>query len=230
MTVLEMQQYFETLLQTTSPIFNDADKPDTDTILRFLNVAQIEFINKKYLSAPTFAERVRTLSESIGDFDTLVSYKTLNAGIATTGTFPQNSKLYALTGDEWHFLGASGLITRITLLPTSNTAIDFEAINISDLDKYTTTYINIPIILVPGCTLLSDTPGGGSSTNNILVMYDKYTTLPSTIKLTYLKEPSDLIIGGNCELSSYLHEDLVKLAVQMFEEAKYKLVSKKGDK
>jgi len=225
MTVLEMQQYFETLLQTNSDIFNDTEKPDTDTILRYLNVAQIKYINDKYLSTPTFKDRVKILSGAINDFGTLVKYKVLTDGASVDGILPDYCKLYELDGTEWEIVKISGKIDRIDIKPTSDTFIDFNPFNLGEIDKLTTTSINIPILLVPQFSIISE-----NSNKNIVVVYDKYTTLPSGATLIYLKEPDVLDLGNTCELASYLHEDIVKLAIQMFQQEKFKIIDKSKDK
>lgn len=233
MTTLEMQQYFETLLQTTSPAYNDSDKPDTDTILRYLNTAQTKYIKDKYLSLPTFRERCKVLSENVKDFGTLVTHNLLDLSLVATFNVP-NSKLFALTGDEWHIIKAGGEITRTTIEGiTVPTYMDFAPFNLNNLDWYTTNYINIPVILVPVFSQLTNTTGGNGSVSNLVVMYDNYTSLMPAgsdnvdkLNIIYLKEPNEITFSVNCQLADYLHEEIVKLALQMFEEAKYKLAGK----
>ena len=48
MTALEMQQLFETELQSMSQAFNDLEKPDTDTIFRYINDYQKEIVKVLY--------------------------------------------------------------------------------------------------------------------------------------------------------------------------------------
>ncbi len=150
MTTFEMQQLFETLLQTSSPLFNDSEKPDTDTIFRYLNEAQLKYIKDKYLSAPTFYERTRILGNSLNDLKNLIHILDLTE-VTTTPYYPNTlifkSKIFSI----WHYISVAGIISRPSpnIYITDSTLIDLTPIEADDINKYLTTSINKPLILVP---------------------------------------------------------------------------------
>jgi len=237
MTTFEMQQLFETLLQTSSPLFNDSEKPDTDTIFRYLNEAQIKYIKDKYLSAPTFYERTRILGSNLNDLKNLIRIDSL-----TDVTFAPdyvNTLIFKHATDSvWHYLSVSGKITRTYPYATSNSLIDLLPIEAGELNKHLTTSINKPLILVPVYTQTQSQVAGAIDNNMaLLVVYDSYTTYEATgTKAHYLVYPKTLVLTDDitdatietdvCQLADYSHEELVKLAVNLFEQQKYKLTTK----
>lgn len=236
MTVFEMQQLFETMLQTQSPLYNDSDKPDTDTILRYFNHAQISYIKEKWLSANTFVERVVTLGGNLLDLGTLVTTTSLSIDGTVTSPFLY-SKVIKATEDYWHVIKLVGEISRTKPYNIVASPVQFKPVNIEELDRYLTTLNNVPIILTPVYGLLTFST---KTDSEIVVLYDKYTTFSVTAgitKMIYLKKPKELNLDTDsttltttCELAPYIHNELVKYAVSLFEQEKYKLASKKQDK
>jgi len=236
MTTFEMQQLFETLLQTSSPIFNDSEKPDTDVIFRFLNEAQIKYIKEKYLSAPTFYERTKVIGNSINDLKNLIKSITLTNVTTTPLT---NTLLFKPTTTfVWHYISATGVISRTYPYTTATTLIDLMPIEAGEVNRYLTTSINKPLILVPVFTQTNnDTEDSYNSISSLMVIHDSYTTYSaSNTKAHCLVTPRQLILDATdvatetevCELADYLHEDIVRLAVDLFEQQKYKLSKKEG--
>lgn len=227
MTVFEMQQLFETTLQTQSPLYNDSDKPDTDTMLRFLNHAQVSYIKEKYLSAPTFLDRTISLGGSIFDLGTLVVNNNLTVTASSLYTY-SNTADYS--SDYWHVIKIVGKIARSNPYSVSKTQVQLKPINIETIDRFLTTTNNIPIILTPVFTTF--TLSGGTE-QHIVIVYDKYTTYSITAgdtNMVYLKKPKELHLTTNsstttttCELAAYLHHELVKYALSLYEQEKYKL-------
>ena len=69
----------------------------------------------------------------------------------------------------------------------------------------------------------------------LLVVYDAYTTYQASgTKAHYLVYPKTLVLEvvdtdtevDICQLADYLHEEIVRLAVDLFERQKYKLTTK----
>jgi len=238
MTTFEMQQLFETLLQTSSPLFNDAEKPDTDTIFRYLNESQIKYIKEKYLSAPSFYERTKILGNNLNDLKNLIKHLTLTNVTVTPHT---NTYLFKpTTAYVWHYISATGVITRTYPYATTTTLIDLMPVEAGEVNKYLTTSINKPLILVPVFTQTNnDTEDSYNSISSLMVIFDSYTTYTTTnTKAHCLVMPRKLVLDASdaatetevCELADYLHEDIVRLAVDLFEQQKYKLASKEDKK
>jgi hypothetical protein len=64
---------------------------------------------------------------------------------------------------------------------------------------------------------------------NILLITDKYTTV-SAANVTYVKQPDTLTTSNDCELAAHLHEELVRLAVNMYHSDKFRIPTNKEDK
>jgi hypothetical protein len=64
---------------------------------------------------------------------------------------------------------------------------------------------------------------------NILLITDKYTTV-SGANVTYVKSPEILTADSECELADYLHEEVVRLAVNMYHSDKFKVAQNKEDR
>jgi len=238
MTTFEMQQLFEELLQTSNPLFNDSEKPDTDTIFRYLNLAQVEYIQKKYLSAPTFYERTQVIGANMNDLKNLIV--TLDFLNSPTPPYTNSIVLIPDTLAVWHYLSLSGVITRTYPYTTTSSLIDFTPIEAENLNQYLTTSINKPIILVPVYTHTKrGIPNVLGDQSGILVIHDSYTTLtPTSTKAQVMTYPRLLVleveVGASttqtdiCDIATYLHEDIVKMAVLLYESQKYKLISKEA--
>lgn len=237
MTTLEMQQLFEELLQTSSPLYNDSDKPDTDTIFRYLNLAQIEYIEKKYLSAPTFYERTKVIGNNLNDLKNLI-YTSELTEVTTTPYYTNTLIFKNTTKSIWHYISVTGKISRTYPYATTDTLIDLIPIEAEKLNKYLTTSINKPLILVPVYTQThSQVDDLIDNQEVLLVIYDSYTTYSDEDTVAhYLVQPKKLVLEvidtttetEICQIADYLHEEVVKLAVANYEQQKYKLVSKEG--
>jgi hypothetical protein len=235
MTTFEMQQLFETLLQTSSSLFNDSEKPDTDTIFRFLNEAQIKYIKEKYLSAPTFYERTRVIGNNLNDLKNLIYIISLTE-ITTTPYFPNTLLFKSTTQDVWHYLGVTGRVTRTYPYAVNTALIDLVPIEAEEVNSYITTAINKPIIHIPVFTQThSQVTESIDNRLSLLVIYDSFTTYSADGTQAHcLLKPHNLVLEVNdpltevtyCQLADYLHEDIVRLAVELFEQQKYKLVGK----
>lgn len=229
MTTLEMQILFETLLQTGSSLYKDVEKPDTYDIFLYLNQAQTKFINDRYLSAPDYFTRSLQISANYEEVKELLRTITLTTG----GTAPYtNTKLFSTDVNILHFIGINGLTTRTYPSAFTTQLTDFKRIEGVEVNKYLTTPINIPIVLIP----VYVTKYSATDENDVLVIHDKYTTAITTVKAQCLVEPDLLVLESpgsgettTCQLAPHLHESIVYLAVQLFEAAKYKLKSSDND-
>jgi len=235
MTVLEMQQLFETLLQTTSPLYNDSEKPDTDTILRYLNLAQTYYIKTKYLSGETFKEKIGTLGANTLDLGALVVTNWANLYSPFYLTY-QNMAVLRAEDDYWYIIRVIGNTSRSAPKAIVKTATELEYFNYADLYRYTTTINNIPIILKPVYTEIT-LPN--ETQPDILIVFDNYTDYDfedGSTMLICLKKPYTLSLDAGtgltttCEMADYTHPEIVKLAVSLFEEEKYKLATKQSKK
>ena len=62
---------------------------------------------------------------------------------------------------------------------------------------------------------------------NVLLVVDKYTTVTGAT-VTYVKQPDSIGYSGECELSPVIHEELVRLAVNMYMQDRFKIPDKES--
>lgn len=236
MNVLEMRLRFDELIKEASSGYPDrATFIDSTTILKYLNEAQIKYIQESYLSSPSFYERTRIIGNRLNDLRNLIytislDNETINTNYDNTSTFRSS------TVDVWHYINVSGTLSRIYPYTTSNTLIDLVAIEAGDVNKYLTTSINKPIILTPVFTQTHSDNVGTDNQLSVVVIYDSYTTFTTDTLITQcLVKPKKLVFGSSsseettvCELAEYLHNEIVKLAVNLYDQDKYKLSKKEA--
>lgn len=61
---------------------------------------------------------------------------------------------------------------------------------------------------------------------NLLLVVDNYTSV-SGASVTYVKQPDRLTYSNECELSSSLHQEIVRLAVTMYLQDRFKISQEK---
>ncbi len=223
----EMVYSFQQLLNTMSPAFKDSEKLNTFEILDFLNKTVDRYIKDNYFSGSTFKENTARLSSNLDDIQELITISsagTTPAFVAITGM--SNAFTVDLPDDFMGYIRSDSKIVRSTVLEiTSASWVPNTEINYYEIGQFLTTPFNIPIIEKPLILFKDD----NSLTTNCIVVMDSYTTI-SDIVYTYVKSPTPIDLNGtnNCQLASYLHEEIVRLAVSYyFDEYKSKLISPK---
>lgn len=196
MTAIEMQRLFETKLYSISPVFNDTEKIDTDTIFRYINTYQ--------------SDLVRTLYQE-GNTDLLKKIVVDSSNITPTeNTSVSNSVYYTFsdisTPNFLYYLRSRSKYNRT--LPKEVTSIKYvynEEIKKEDLDQFITSAFNKPFFRIPKSFI---------SNNTLNIISDAYTTITGVI-VTYIRKPIE--IGNNdCELDESLHTLIVDGALNLF--------------
>lgn len=236
MNALEMRMRFQELInESTNNIEGRDSFIDSTTILKYLNDAQVEYIQKTYLSAPSFLERSKVIGNNLNDLRNIIKVIPLNAEESST-YYPYTASFRNSSYDVWHYIGVTGKLTRTFPYETIDTLIDLYPIDASEISKHYTTSINIPIILVPVYTQVNSTIGNSENNLSILVVYDKYTTFTTTYLTAHcLVRPKKISLDVQesdetftCELADYLHEAIVRMAVNLYDQDKYKLSTKES--
>lgn len=236
MNVLEMRLRFDELLKEANSGFPDRDTfIDSTTILKYLNEAQIAYIQETYLSSSSFYERTKIIGNKLNDLRNLIytisiDNESINTDYQHTSTFRSS------TVDVWHYINVSGKLTRLYPYVTTDTLIDLLPIEAEDVNKYITTSINKPIILTPVFTQTHSENVGEDNQLSIVVIYDSYTTFTTDVLTSQcLVKPKKLVIDSPesgettvCELAEYLHNIIVKIAVDLYYQDKYKLSKKES--
>ena len=234
MTVAEMHFEFQILLETMWDEFKETERPDSFTVLKYLNLAQDRYIKDKYLSNPNMKANVEMVQKKTDDLRNIIKRDTRTVFTAIA-TGPSNRYLISLPDDYLFYIRADIKITRSDLPAVIE---EWTPVRVTDYDevyKITTGIYNKPILPEPVIVF--------EESDNIVIYKDDYTTLigPGTgggnLELTYLRQPYTMVIDGagigetiTCELAEHTHEEITRIAVEMFTmEYKFRLQTKKSE-
>lgn len=228
MNILQMQIMFHDILENTSALFaTTSERPTSTVVIGYLNEAQNRFFNERYLAGDviqniTIAKSLKT------ELRNLLESKTLTL-TALTNSYPHAYKIddNYITWEEFeYYVEGSIRVTRASILTTSSASGDFvELLPISalNLNKYITNYTNVPILPQP--VIIVD---NGLSASPGMVITDQYTTVKTLaggsgaqIQIVVLKRPTTLSLTAAsydavCDIDARFHEQIVRLAVEMF--------------
>ena len=201
MTPLEFQREFERLLQARNVIFQYDEKPDTETIFGFLNVAQLRLLKQKYIPSANTEENIISIQNNAEDLKNLITYSSLSLSAEGYSTYTK----YAQYPDDYlHYIRSDS----IGAVKGSTEQLPNKLVSWKEMDKAITNSYNSPLLRKPFVVLMD---------SQLLVTHGYLTTL-STIKLTYLRTPKLISLSQTSELAEYLHEDIAQLAVTIFEQ------------
>lgn len=201
MTGFQFQREFERLLQARNIIFQYDEKPDTETIFGFLNIAQLRVLKQKYLPSANTEENIINIQNNAEDLKNLITYD--NLPLSSEG-YSSYTKYAQYPDDYLHYIRSDS----IGSVKASTTQLPNKLVSWKEMDKAITNVYNSPILRKPFVVLMD---------SQLLVTHD-YLTSVSSIKLTYLKTPKPISLTQTSELAEYLHEDIAQLAVSIFEQ------------
>ena len=208
---------FLRLLETIDKSVLISDLPSSDMILQILNISQIRYLKEIYFKDGNY-EIILNKADELRD---LVSRELANTALITTGPMKNIGSTVDLSGltNFMFYIRSDSKIVR-SAMPiigdySNNTGAEWipnEYIKYEVKDKFLTTPINKPIIVKPGCYIEND------SINQLVILYDSFTklTLTDGISIEFIKEPSLMTMIVSCELPNFMHEDIVKFAVDLY--------------
>ena len=230
MTLREMQMAFDALIQTVSKTMEIEDKPDSYTIVYFLNIAVLKYITDNFLSKGNVNANIEYLQKRSDILRNLIKrYTNTESVTALVSTEADGGISISVPDDYLYYIKSYSYILNTLRGITNKTWTPNRIIDHSELDKITNNITNIPILRKP-CVVLEE--------NNSLILYKDRETSIYNNNFVYLKKPLELSLDATaintpsgytniCELDESTHSDIVKLAVNMFiEEYKYKLTTK----
>ena len=224
MTSLEMNIEFLRLLEAISKELVESEIPDTETIFQMLNISQIRYLKEIYFKDGEH-QNILNKADELRD---LVTREPVNCTKISTGSLANIAytvDLDTLSENFMFYIRSDSKITRTTIHTCTAQWMPNEYIKYADKDKYITSPVNSPIIVKPGCYIEND------STNNLVILHDIYTTLETTdgVSIEFIKEPTLMTISVNCELPNFMHEDVVKFAVETYiTNYKFKIMNTKS--
>lgn len=169
--------------------------------LLFLNNGQDDFIKDrmfgKNFQPPAFEDNQRR----VADLRTLITIGSLTY----TTTDAQGLRQYTIPSDFMFSIKAFATCTR-TGYPTVTNAENFECkpIKSEEIDKFINKTSNRTHFLRPLLTI---------SGLSVHLIVDRFTTNTALI-LHYIKKPTALAVGGNCDLPTHTHQEIVDIAVR----------------
>lgn len=195
-------QYYDRITNFAAPGYEEGE------IDLFLNNAQIEYVKNRY-------EKIFAEDPSMSDFqrrasDLLVLMTPFSSSPpATTPMFDRSVKVF-LPSNFIGYLDSYSTITRtnptITAKETRNRLIkSVDKFRFLPVGSYKTWFLE------PVCFLdaLDVTYNGCLG-----IIYDSYTDAPTTVVLNYIRIPSEMSTGNDCELDEHTHQEIVDIAVR----------------
>jgi hypothetical protein len=226
MTVREMQLYFDSLIQTIHENMEVKERPDSTTVLYFLNKAQEDILNTSYLSADSVAKNIEFLQKRSDELRKLITrYNSTLSSFSSTEV--DGGISIDLPSDYLYYIKSYSKVNNtftgnVDKWTANRTIIHFE------LDKVISSITNEPILRKPCIVFEGD---------KIILYKDRDTTI-TDFEYIYLRKPKTLVIDSpasnettESELDNFMHKQLVELAVRMFiGEYKLRLARKNDDK
>lgn len=219
---------YEMVVAFSDKLGASRDKPRlvTQEILNLLNEAQLALIQERYRKHDTMSFEQN--GEVIAELQPLmVSNHLVNAFKYVSD--PLMADYAALPSDLMVLLSHASLIRHLSGLPVS--PVDQ---TVDDKAKRTLTVEGVRIERRPNITANSDNilrmyldpfnkPDIHSPLTHVsdgkIIVYTDDTFVVDKVYLTYIKEPSRISFaeGGDCKLPAWVHDDIVRRAVQIFD-------------
>jgi hypothetical protein len=199
MTVNQMIEsflvYYDRITSFSAPGYQ------TGEIVLFLNNAQDDFIKDRMFGQnfqpPAFEDNQRRIADlkELSTITNLYYYSTDTLGC----------KLYTLPSDFLFAIKCIATCTR-TGYPVITTGELFECnfIKTEQISKLISTVHNKTHFIKPYCTIAG---------TYIKIVVDRFTS-NTALTFEYLKKPTALVVGGNCDLATHTHQEIVDIAVR----------------
>lgn len=228
MTVRQMQIAFDMHIQLVMQELEIDQKPDSYTVLYFLNRAQENYIKEFFLSKGQIEDNIEFIQKRSDTLRNIISrYTGTESPTALTSTEPDGGIELSLPTDYLYYIKSYSYATNALSSPVTKTWTPNRIINHSELDKVTNGLNNTPILRKP-CVVFEE--------DEKIFLYKDVDTDIFNISYIYLRKPLQLTIEtpvvdqstNTCELDNSTHQDIVELAVKMFvEDYKFKLSNPK---
>lgn len=211
MTRIEMQIEFSRLLKAISNQLVTNELPNSNTIFQMLSIAQIRYLREVYFKDGSH-ELILEKADEMRDLTRRVVLDTVPIVTGSMADIASSVDLANATSFMFYIRSDSRL-TRTALPTCTNKWMPNEFIKYKDKEDFLTTPIHSPIIVKPGCYIEND-----GTSNKLIIIHDIYTAITesSGLSLEYIKEPDDVTENNDCELPNFMHEDIVKFAVDIY--------------
>lgn len=225
MTVREMQAAFDMQIQLISESLAIEEKPDSFTILYFLNTAQDKYLKDVYLSKGRMQDNIEFIQQRSDVLRNLIVRRTMmspDSPIAISATEVDGGMSLDLPEDFLYYLQSFSKATNSLAGVATPSWTPNRLVDHAEIDNITNALFNKPILRKP-CVLFEE--------GDKAILYKDIDTDIFNISYIYLRKPKRLTLENppadtytnECELDPYLHPDIVEIAVKLFiEDYKYK--------
>jgi len=179
---IDLQIQFERVIQEMNDAFISRERPDTFTVYKFINQAQIRYLNEKYISFKSVKENIEYIQQRAGDLNSLIKTRVYSTTTAPTGLYYGKAKYIKLLDDYVYYIRSDSYLTRSDAIPVlTATYIPNKTVSYSDLSRLLQTPWNIPILRNPIAVF--------EENDRIYLIHDSYTNTLTQVSLTYLRRP-----------------------------------------
>lgn len=217
MTTTEMMYEFQSLLETSVPMYEDQARLNSDKILMQLNIGYRRYMLEKFFSNKDSNTNALTIQDHQDVLSNLIEVVHLPVTTISTGELVGVGYNATLPDNFYYYIRGSVSTTRNDEIETSdNTYTNLILTNsYQTFENAKTTRFNTPILREPISMLLQD---------KMTILVDKWTKINTgnACTLTYLKTPKNLGFENTStvttipEIAEVLHEDVVKYSYQLF--------------
>lgn len=224
MTVREMQIAFDMNIQLIAQSLEIEDKPDSYTVIYFLNLAQERYIKENFLSKGQVEDNIEFLQKRSDTLRNLISrYTATESGTALAATEVDGGIELDLPTDYFYYMKSFSYATNsLTAYADTKIWTPNRVVTHMELDPIINGLNNTPILRKP-CVVFEE--------DEKIILYKDIDTDIYNYSYIYLRKPLTLSIAtevagettNECELDITTHRDIVELAVKMFiEDYKFK--------
>lgn len=224
MTVREMQIAFDMHAQLVYSNLEIEEKPDSYTVLYFLNRAQELYLKENFLNKGQIQDNIEYIQKRSDTLRNLISRHTgAESPTAITSTEVDGGIELDLPTDYLYYIKSFSYATNALTSPSTKVWTPNRVVGHDEVDRITDGLFNKPILRKP-CVVFEE--------GEKIILYKDQDTSVFNVSYIYLRKPLELSIEtpvanettNTCELDSYTHQDIVELAVKLFiEDYKFKL-------
>jgi hypothetical protein len=186
MNLTELQILFQQKIQDTNPIFNVEQRPDTFTICNYLNKAIDRYLEKKFLSLPTFEQRLSAIDLNIDELHNLI---VPNGSLTAPQDLTQynwstRGHRYRVPDDVLIPISLTCVVTRTEVYPMNGQVIFAEFMSRRQAEKLISHTADK--VMYPKPIAVWEDP------YYLMLIGDAYTTTITAANLTYIRKPFKL--------------------------------------
>ena len=215
MTSIEMQYVFLKLLETTNKELVISERPTTDEIFMFLNLAQDKRLYDVYLQGRTVQDVIETIKNNYDTLFGLIETVLIEAIPIVEGSLVGYGYNVPYPVDFLHYVRSETNITRTgDIYPATDVWATNFLFSYNQFENNLTSLFNKPILREPGLILEKE---------GLTILTDSYTTINSHgVNLTYLRKPlylsteNSTLTTTECEIAVNDHMIIVEMAFEMW--------------